>query len=233
MSATTGCTADQHDTPWAYRLGCRCPGGLAANSRCVKKWRLRKLRYGNRAFTVDATGARRRVHALVLAGHDLKWLAAHCDLNKAILSAVAHQYRTRINIDTHLKIAALYDELYAEDGPSKRAAMRAQRAGWVPAWAWTDHTIDDPRARPWQGTGLRRGSSTVINEVAVTAACNGQRVDTTIADRREIVRRLHADGLNDQQIARLTGISARTALRIRGQLQLPANERADRQEGAA
>ena len=46
----------------------------------------------------------------------------------------------------------------------------------------------------------------------------------TIAERREVVARLHAIGLNDQDIARRTGCADRTVLRIRQELGLPAIE---------
>lgn len=232
------CTAERHGDATARRnYNCRCPAAIAAHTRAIKKWRLRKQRNGG-VLTIDATGARRRLQALARIGHDFQSLTNQHGLARDVCNAIAHGRRTDIRIATHRRVAAIYDALYAEDGPSIRASRRAERLGWHGPEAWTDDTIDDPKSRPWQGFGPRRKSSTTLNETAIRAACAGQRVDTTIADRREIVRRLHAAGLNDRQIQRRTGISARTALRIRGQLGLSANDRADRQttardEGAA
>lgn len=45
----------------------------------------------------------------------------------------------------------------------------------------------------------------------------------TVAERRQVVARLHGQGLDDQQIARRTGCADRTALRIRRELNLPAH----------
>jgi transposase len=43
----------------------------------------------------------------------------------------------------------------------------------------------------------------------------------TIAERERVVRLLNGKGMNDQQIARRTGMSPWTALRIRQRLNIP------------
>lgn len=64
--------------------------------------------------------------------------------------------------------------------------------------------------------------ATRIDEVAVERSCAGEKVPLGPREREEVVRRLHAAHLNDQQIARRTGISDRTVIRARQRLGLPA-----------
>lgn len=67
-------------------------------------------------------------------------------------------------------------------------------------------------------------SAADTDAVAIDLACDGARDMNrlTKAERRAVIARLHAEGLDDQQIARRTGCASRTALRIRRELNLPA-----------
>jgi hypothetical protein len=67
-------------------------------------------------------------------------------------------------------------------------------------------------------------SSEDVDWVVVERALNvGYDGKTTIGERREIVRRAHARGWNDAEIAKHTrAMSHKTALRIRAELGLPA-----------
>lgn len=69
---------------------------------------------------------------------------------------------------------------------------------------------------------ISAGTDTRVDPVSVERACAGQRVALNPREREQVVKRLHAAGLNDQQIARRTGISDRTVLRARQRLGLPA-----------
>lgn len=60
------------------------------------------------------------------------------------------------------------------------------------------------------------------DEVTIEAVLAGHRVETTIADREEIVYRLTAGNLSDPEIATRTGMTANTVLRIRRRLNIPA-----------
>lgn len=222
------CTADRHGTAPAYRDGCRCPEGREA-------WRLynkRRRENRNQPGVIDGTGTRRRLQALVAIGWAAPEMARRLGVGQAVITRLYQQQR--VNGKTAAAVRQLYDSLWSTPGPSWRSRYRAQASGWPPPQAWDDDEIDDPTARSRQGRLPTGKSRDDLNEVAVTAACNGKRGNgLTIADRREIVRRLHAQGLTDPEIQALTGIHKRTALRIRGHLQLPPNERADRRAGAA
>jgi DNA-binding NarL/FixJ family response regulator len=59
--------------------------------------------------------------------------------------------------------------------------------------------------------------------IAVAQTLAGDPRHTTVIDRHEAVRRLHAQGLTDPAVATRTGLSAQTVLRIRRRLALPPN----------
>ena len=62
-----------------------------------------------------------------------------------------------------------------------------------------------------------------VDDVAVLRACDGDTsIRLTIAERREAVRALHRRGMSDGAIATRLSITARTVLRIRQELDLPA-----------
>ena len=62
---------------------------------------------------------------------------------------------------------------------------------------------------------------TEYDEAAVVRTIAGETVHLYPVDRHEVVRRLHAQGLTDPEIAERTGWTKRTALRIRARLDLP------------
>ncbi|MFJ2630892.1 hypothetical protein ACIO6U_02865 [Streptomyces sp. NPDC087422] len=72
-------------------------------------------------------------------------------------------------------------------------------------------------------------SRTDIDEAAVQRIVDGDAPEhTTVGERDEAVRRLHACGLNDVEIASRIGHSVSMALRARTRLKLPANQRGPR-----
>lgn len=168
---------------------------------------------------VDPTGSRRRLQALCRVGHTFKAIEL---AGKLTAGSVDKTLRAkRVTRATAERIKAVYDAMYAQDGPSTRTAGRAERAGWHGPWAWTDATIDDPNAVASNHKETRQ-RRLHIEPVRVDNAVAGQRTELTVAERRVVVQRLHAQGFNDRSIERHTGISERTALRIRQELRLPA-----------
>lgn len=107
-----------------------------------------------RTVTVDATGTRRRIQALVTIGWSQSRIGHRLGMepgnfNRTIKSA-------RVNADTARKTRALYEELWnqPQTGTDQRSKISVARAknyakahGWVPPLAWDDETIDDPAAR--------------------------------------------------------------------------------------
>jgi len=167
---------------------------------------------------VDATGTWRRLQALVAIGWPQQELA-----KRLYQSSRGLQFRkTRVELRTAEKVKALYAELQDTSGYSARARNDAVRKGWLhPGW-WDEETIDDPAYRPLLKDAAP--SRHDVDEAAVLLAARGTTPrPLTIAERRELVRRLHGEGLNDQEIERRTGLNSKTALRIRTELGLPAN----------
>lgn len=115
---------------------------------------------GNVAHWVDATGARRRLQALAVAGWSMLTLASHTRLTQATLCDVSSGRRDRVLAATDRAVADLFRTFWNRQPPrvtsSQRRVVlvtsrRAAGLGWMPALAWDD--IDDPAERP---SGVRR-----------------------------------------------------------------------------
>lgn len=107
------------------------------------------------AAVVDATGARRRLQALVAIGWSQSKLASRLGMERSNFGALFE--RGQMRAETVRAIRDLYDELWStlppqEEHRDKIAANRARRyaaeRGWAPPMAWDDDTIDDPAAEP-------------------------------------------------------------------------------------
>lgn len=184
--------------------------------------RARALAYG-RPLKVPSIGSVRRIQALMANGWPGTYLAQRLDVRRTNLPV--HTRYPTVRAATAGRIADLYDELRLKAGPSERTLSRAELHGFLPPECWDGVDIDDPDALPIFAE--EEVPAEDVDEVAVLRAVEGDRsIRLTIAERREVVRRLCARGLNDGQIERQTGMSSRTALRIRQELGLPANAEA-------
>jgi hypothetical protein len=98
---------------------------------------------------IDATGARRRLQALAAIGWDSRTLAARLrQKHPTTVQHVRSGRQPRLRRSTAAKIAALFDELWDQPGPSDRARLDAAQRRWAPPMAWDDESIDDPAVRP-------------------------------------------------------------------------------------
>lgn len=118
-----------------------------------------RLDLADRAL-VDATGARRRLQALVVVGWSQSRLAQMVGMTPASLGLLIHGRRDRVLVSTAAAVQRLYDAHWAAGPvPTNRAErsgfVRVRAAaverGWVPAMAWDDDMIDDPAAQPCMG----------------------------------------------------------------------------------
>jgi DNA-binding CsgD family transcriptional regulator len=120
--------------------------------------------FGSKAL-VDATGARRRLQALVAIGWSQSKLGARLGITPNNFTATMKYDRLRV--DTVRAVRALYEELWdkppiatthREKIAFSRSVRTAAQRGWAPPMAWDDDTIDDPAAQP-EGidTQKRRG----------------------------------------------------------------------------
>jgi hypothetical protein len=103
---------------------------------------------------LDALGISRRLQALARAGfgagliaEKLGWSDRYGPLWVRSLRAPR---RPTVAQPTYRTITGLYVALWDTEGPSKVARRYAITADWQPFEAWTDRTIDDPRALPFE-----------------------------------------------------------------------------------
>ena len=116
---------------------------------------------------VDATGARRRLQALVAAGYSQAALAAR--LGQLRSNFTGTMTRHHVTAATARAVTALYDELWdvRPDESTHRARISASRArnyaaarDWPVPMAWDEPEIDDAAAGPAEG--WRRNSRATI-----------------------------------------------------------------------
>jgi len=150
---------------------------------------------------VDATGATRRLRALVVDGHTLTDLANGREGVRKTYQAIANGQRATCSYRVHEMIANLYRDRAGTPGGSELASLRGKRAGWHGSDAWDETTIDDPAAAPFGH--LPAGAA--YDETNVCHAVAGYMTHGQLAAHRpdliETVRRLAAQGMSDQDIA--------------------------------
>jgi DNA-binding CsgD family transcriptional regulator len=151
------------------------------------------IAYGDPPETgaVPSAGSTRRLQALAFKGHTTSALARRLGISQFTLRRLIHGQPGEVPAHLAAAVAALYDELWAADGGSRRVARRARAAGFAPALAWDDnagdpHFIDNPEAAPadWKPRRL------------------------TDADRAEDIAEILADGYTRRQAAWRLGVSA-------------------------
>lgn len=166
---------------------------------------------------VDGTGAARRLQALTVAGWSQSHLAARLGILPSNFTATVHG-RSQITVERARAVQALYDQMSGLIPPTdtayQRAAvyrvrLRAAAAGWAPAIAWDEDTIDDPQARP---------NLTGFDEARVSEwlAEQTRPADADQLDAIEVLTRLIEDGFTTmRQQTLLTGLDEAevTALR--------------------
>lgn len=118
---------------------------------CVLIARVR-LDVSRRKGSVDATGTRRRLQALVALGWPQSAIADCMGISRKNLNILLHSSHATVQQRTHERALAAYRALSMRPGPGKHARTVAEKHGWAPPLAWDDDTIDDPEAQP---SGLR------------------------------------------------------------------------------
>lgn len=117
-----------------------------------------------RGATMDGTGTRRRLQALVTIGWPQTALAGQLGMDQSNITRLIRSERS-VAVSTALRVRALYDRLWDTPPPQdscseKIAASRSRRMarqrGWVPPMAWDDEQLDDPAAAPDPGTEPQR-----------------------------------------------------------------------------
>jgi hypothetical protein len=107
------------------------------------------------AALLDATGTRRRLQALAVAGWHLRLLQSATGVSRSELGAVRRGDLPTVRAATHEAVRRAYERLSGstpgDHGRQSKdvvaTANRARRAGWVAAGRWGED-IDDPDATP-------------------------------------------------------------------------------------
>lgn len=101
---------------------------------------------------IDATGTRRRSHALVCLGWSQGEQARRLGVGKSNYTRLNSSPVTAARARA---VRALYNELSMTVAPSSQgsnyARSLAKRRGYAPPLAWDDDSIDDPAAKPDRG----------------------------------------------------------------------------------
>lgn len=140
---------------------------------------------GDRHGFVPAEGSRRRIRALLAAGWTHQHITAAMQQAATGLqrsAIVLHQRGELVEARTAKAVAAAYDALAMRPGPSAATRGRAARAGYPPALAWDDDTIDDPTAQPadWRPQTGKRSTASMVEDAAELAAA-GERLEVAAA----------------------------------------------------
>lgn len=165
--------------------------------------------------TVDATGAKRRVEALMTLGYDTHQIAAGIGLARNNVSRLLNNHRTEVRHETHEAIVRFYDQAWQTPSTHryiKRTKALAAKRGYVPPMAWDDDTIDDPLAEPFAEATV--GIDWQIVERAVAGRPRGRRLSSS--ERKAAAMVLASRGATATQISNQLGMSgadARTVIR--------------------
>lgn len=198
-----------HGTNRRYSINrCRCTDCRAAHAAEAHR-RRRAIGYGRWQGLVDAAGTIRRIRALTVIGFSCAHIARLRSVTKYVVQDLAFGLHQQVQAATAKAYAEIYDELCVQDGPNKRISNWAKNdKGWHGPEAWTDDTIDDPEARPFQ--------TPIVDQVAVRRAVKGQARygELSEPDRIAAYRRMVADGLGRGGIQERLHINADTYQRL-------------------
>lgn len=143
---------------------------------------------------VPKVGTVRRIQALLYMGH------RHEDIDPRS-GVILNQQGRWVVRSTHDRIAAAFDRLAMQPGPSERTRRRARALGYLGPLDWDDIDLD---AQPVRAAEEERE----VDEVAVQRRLAGERLELTVAERRMLVGELWSQGLGAGTIATRCGFSA-------------------------
>jgi hypothetical protein len=193
----------RHGTTRGHAQGCR--EDCCREARNADEARRRKYR-GVLGIerSIDATGSRRRIQALMAIGHPSRDIAARCGWShgEAVLEVTRRQWVQR---KTAATVARVYDEMCMTVGPSALTRRRALAKGWPPPLAWDDIDHD---AKP-VGTVRHGAFKDSVDEAMIDRVLRGgeRPRKLTKAEAREVYRRALANGMTTYEIQTLYGLN--------------------------
>jgi hypothetical protein len=171
---------------------------------------------------IDATGTRRRLQALAAIGWPSSVIGSRIDRSRSHITGL--RVANIVTVRVAQEVARLYQRMYyvrpqpvtsEERGAVASTLTWASRAGWAPPTAWTEKTIDDPKARPHLAeASLLRDGLTVHTElgtvdmVAVVRRLEGDKnVDIHSWEREPAVLAMYRRGYPTYEISRVTTLN--------------------------
>lgn len=166
---------------------------------------------------VPSLGTTRRLRALAAIGWTQKDVAAELGLSPQRINHLTRGRYPLLYPSTVAAVTAVYDRLgmvvpidppvVKERGqrPHEACRRRARRLGWKPPLAWDDDTIDNPRARGQLGRTTARPRHEVDPIVVERVLDGDNTLDTTTAEKFEIMRRWLADGRTERSLCERMG----------------------------
>jgi hypothetical protein len=128
---------------------------------------------------VDATGTRRRIHALIAAGWSITAQAQ--DLDRDPRNHEQSIRRTWVTVRLATLVAEQYERLWDQRSPDgigrSRALASARKYGYAPPMAWLGVDIDDPKAEPDFGDSVDTEPDHVLVAHVVTAVARKPEKD--------------------------------------------------------
>lgn len=203
------CNASRHGTKSARnRQGCICPESLRDRTR----YDLDVL--NGRPRTIDATGTRRRIQALMSIGWSGGRIMAELGWPGANLGAQFYQ-QARVHRRTAERVSAVYVRLADTPGPSSRTRKLAARKGWLePLW-WDADTIDDPAYNPHVVVGgcpCHNCHPQAVDPIAVERfVCGDNDIRLTRAEKHDAFALMLDKGMTLTDAAQRLGLSGATA----------------------
>jgi len=200
--------------------GCKCdPCRLAANARSsqLQRNRRRLKAYGKYNGLIPALGTQRRIQGLQWLG----WTMAEIGAEAGGVTATAVGLiltRDQVEPGTAENIRRAFGVLIQRgQGTSNITKIRARKKGYVSPFAFDDIDTD---TKPTDVKDPDRGQ---YDPIAVELAASGTPVTgLNWAERREVVRRLHAQRWPDTRIGKLLNMDGDSVCRIRRRLGLEA-----------
>ena len=107
---------------------------------------------------VDGTGTRRRLRALIAAGHSQSDLDMRLGWPAGSVNRIVNGRTRAVTARRHRETAALFTALQLVPGNSVQARERALRRRWPLPFQWEEETIDDPGARSIPCRSQRRAA---------------------------------------------------------------------------
>lgn len=156
----------RHGTTRGHAAGCRQT--CCREARNLDEARRRKYRQVlGITRSVDATGTRRRIQALMALGWPGHAIAGHCGwrTGEAVFEITRRNWVQRSTAEA---VAHVYEHLSMTPGPSAQTRARAARMGWPPPLAWDD--IDNPDEQPDVSKSARRTNADLLAEYAYLTA---------------------------------------------------------------